>query len=59
MSAESIKRLTVSVLVGAVLGLVLGVLLEAAGVVDNPFWLVAAMIAAALGTQVWPWRTTR
>jgi hypothetical protein len=42
-----LARLGVYVLIGAVLGTLVGLLLLAVGVVDNPFWLTSAGIAVA------------
>lgn len=43
-AADFLARLTLYVVVGAVLGGLVGLVLDAVGVLDNPFWGVSAGI---------------
>jgi hypothetical protein len=41
---QLLSRVTLWALAGAVVGLVIGLLLKAVGVVHNPFWLMSAAL---------------
>ena len=56
-TSEFLARLTVRVLIGAVLGLLVGLLLVALDAVDNPFWSMSGGIM--LGAMTTPHSTGR
>ncbi|WP_022927067.1 hypothetical protein [Patulibacter americanus] len=46
-TSNFLARLTVEALVGALFGTLVGLVLLAVGVIDNPFWLTSAGIFVA------------
>ncbi len=50
MAASFVVRLLIYIAAGAVVGLIIGIALEMAGVIDNPFWgVVVGIFAGAIG----------
>ena len=53
MAASFVVRLLIYIAAGAVVGLIIGIALEMAGVIDNPFWGVAAgMLVGSVGVGI-------